>query len=240
MRELTILAFAAAAVSAQSFEAASVKPAAPEQSAVDFVVSPGGYLRITNLTLLGMVREAYQAKYWQVSGGPGWIDAERFNIEAKASGNPSRGEVMAMLRSLLAERFQLRARRETREGNVYELVVAKGGPKLKPSAADSSFLRLFRNTPPELPGVSYTIQAQKVSMARLADDLMGETQRPVIDRTAIAGEFDFRIDYAVDGHSETGPSIYTALQEQAGLKLQAAKGPIEMLIIEKAERPAAN
>jgi uncharacterized protein (TIGR03435 family) len=223
-----------------TFEVASVKSASPNQNAVDFVVSPGGRLRITNLTLAEMIREAYQFKYYQVSGGPAWLDTDRFNVEAKPAGQPARNEVMAMLQALLVERFQLKVRRETRQGSVYELLVASRGPKLKPSTADNSFLRLNRNTPPDLQGVSYTIVGQKVSMAKLADDLMGYLQRPVVDRTGISGEFDFKIDYAIEGHSETGPSIFTALQDQLGLRLRTAKGPVQNLVVQKAERPTEN
>src|SRR5689334_13425269 len=75
-----------------TFEVASVKPASPNQNSVDFVVSPGGRLRITNLTLANMIREAYQVKYYQVSGGPAWLDTDRFNIEAKPAGQPTRNE----------------------------------------------------------------------------------------------------------------------------------------------------
>lgn len=121
MRLIWLLLLSWGALAAE-FEVASVRPPDPRQSAVDFVISPGGRLRVTNLTPLEMVREAYRMKY----------------------------------RSLLEERFQLKVRREVREGNVYELVVAKGGPKLKASTAESSFLRLYRNTPRELPGLSYT------------------------------------------------------------------------------------
>jgi uncharacterized protein (TIGR03435 family) len=170
-----------------------VRPADPNQRAVDFVVLRG--LRATNLTLAELIREAYQIKYYQLEGGPRWLDSDRFNIEAKADGEPVRKDVMEMLRALLAERFQLKVRREVREGNVYELVVANRGPKLTPSKAETSFLRLDRNTSRELLGVSYTIIGQKVSMAKLADDLMGKVQRPVLDRTGITGDFDFRIDY---------------------------------------------
>jgi uncharacterized protein (TIGR03435 family) len=224
-----------------AFETASLKPADPSQSRMDFLVLPGGRLRVMNQTLVEMVRQSYQLKgYQRVNGGPGWKDSERFDVEAKAPGNVSRDEVMAMLRTLLAERFQLQVRRGSHEGNVYDLVVAKGGPKLKASTAEAAYLRLYRNTPPELPGVSYTIGGQKVTIARLVDFLMGTVQRPVVDRTGISGEFDFKIDYAVEGHSEQGPSIFTALQEQLGLKLQAAKGMIESLTMERAERPTAN
>ncbi|MBS1859239.1 MAG: TIGR03435 family protein, partial [Acidobacteria bacterium] len=164
----------------------------------------------------------------------------RFNIEAKAAGEPGRGEMMTMLQTLLAERFHLKVRREMREGNVFELVVAKGGPKFKASTAERSYIRTIRNTPPELPGVNYTIDGQKASMARLADDLKGWVERPVLDRTGIAGDYDFRIDFAIEGHLDAGPSIFTALPEQVGLKLQSAKGPVETLVIENAERPTAN
>jgi uncharacterized protein (TIGR03435 family) len=240
MRFVVLLALGACGVFSQTFEVASIRPADPRQGWIDFVISPGGHLRITNVPLGQIIREAYELKFFQMSGGPPWLNTDGYNIEAKAAGEPSRREMMAMLRSLLEERFRLKVRRETREGSVYELVVAKGGPKLKASTAETSYLRLYRHTPPELPGVSYTIAGQKVAIAKLADDLMGTVQRRVFDRTGITGEFDFKIDYAVEGHSEDGPSIFTALQEQLGLKLQAAKGPVEHLIVESAERPSAN
>ena len=198
------------------FEVASVRPSDPRQSAVEFVISPGGRLRATNVTLLEMIRQAYRAKYFQVSGGPGWVSTERFHIEAKAAGEPARSQMLDMLRALLEERFQLKVAREVREGNVYELVVSRSGPKLKASTAEISYLRLNRNTPSELPGVSYTIHGQKVSMARLADELTGTMGRHVLDHTGITGEFDFKIDYAIEGHAEVGPSTFTALQEQLG------------------------
>jgi uncharacterized protein (TIGR03435 family) len=228
-------------VASPTFEVASVKPVSRDQrSIVDFVISPGGRLRITNLTLADMIRQAYQVKYWQVKGGPGWLDTDRFNVEAKAAGEATRKELMLMLQSLLTERFHLRVRREAREGKVYELVIASHGRNLEPSTANTSFLRLYRKDPPELPGIGYTIVGQKVSLSRLAEYLMGELERPVLDHTGTSGDFDFKIDYAIEGHSETGPSIFTALKEQLGLRLRPAKGSIEMLVIEHADRPTEN
>ena len=160
-------AFAQNAAPPPAFEVASVKPA-PQNEAADFRTYPGGRLTMTNLTLEVIIREAFTVKHYQISGGPRWLESDRFDIEAKADGNPSREQMMAMLRTLLAERFQLKVHRETREGDVYALVVAKGGPKLKESTAQDSYMRLFRNTPPELPGVSYTQTGQKASMAMLA------------------------------------------------------------------------
>jgi len=123
---------------------------------------------------------------------------------------------------------------------VYLLTVGKDGPKLQPPTGDRSYVSLYRNTPPELPGVSYTIAGKKATVALIAERL-GEMRlnRPVLDRTGIKGEFDFKLDYAIDDNPETGPSIFIAIQEQLGLKLEAAKGPIETLIIDHAEKPSA-
>jgi uncharacterized protein (TIGR03435 family) len=240
----SVAAFACAALLAQdqpSFEVASVKPSASDSQGRDLRVYPGGRLHITHLELDTIVREAYGIKHDQLSGGPAWLHTDQFDIEAKASGDPDRARMMAMLRTLLAERFQLKIRRETHEENIYALVVGKGGPKLTPSTASESFIRLYRNTPVELPGVDYTIGGQKVSLAQLADRL-GDMQlgRPVQDRTGIQGEFDFKLRYATDDNPDTGPSIFAAIQEQLGLKLEAAKGPVETFVIEKAERPSGN
>ena len=202
---------------------------------------PGGRLEVTDLTLGILIREAFGVKRYQISGGPKWLETDRFDISARAAAESSRDQMMLMMQGALVERFMLAVRRETREGNVYVLVAAKSGPKLKRSDADQSFVRLYRNTPPELAGVSYSITGQKVSMALLAERL-GELQlgRPVLDRTGIKGEFDIKLDYAIDDNPETGASIFTAIQEQLGLKLQAAKGPVDMLIIEHAQKPSAN
>lgn len=240
MGRALLLSFFSAVLCGQTFEVASVKPAKPEQSIVDFQVLPGGRLRIVNLTLAEIVRSAYRMKFFQTAGGPAWMQSDRFNIEATASGELDREAMMAALRALLADRFHLQVRREAREGNVYELIVAKNGPKLKDSTAASTRVRLIRNTPPQLPGVSYTIDGEKATMARFAEELIGPTQHMVVDRTGLTGEYDFKVDYALEGHNEEGPSIFTALPEQLGLRLQAAKAPVETLVILNAEKPTAN
>ena len=188
-----------------------------------------------------IIQEAYGVKRYQLSGGPAWLHADLFDIEAKAEGDPSRDQMMDMLQTLLADRFQLKVHRETREDNVYALVVAKGGPKLTPSTADKFRIALHRNTPVDQEGVDYTIAGQKATAGqiaeRLGDMLLG---RPVLDRTGIKGEFDFKVRYATDDNPDTGPSIFAAVQEQLGLKLEAAKGPIEILVIDQAEKPSGN
>jgi uncharacterized protein (TIGR03435 family) len=225
-----------------AFDVASVKPAsATSRQGADFRVLPGGTLQVTNLNLRVIIEEAFGVKAYQISGGPGWFGTDEFDIEAKADGNANRGRVMAMLRTLLAERFQLKVHRETREGNVYVLVVAKNGPNLKAATGEQSFVRLYRNTPTDQPGVSYTIAGQKASLALLAERLADmQLDRPVLDRTGIKGEFDFKLDYAIDDNPDSGPSIFSAIQEQLGLKLEAAKGPVETLVIDHVERPSGN
>jgi uncharacterized protein (TIGR03435 family) len=239
---LVVAAFASAGLFAQektAFEVASVKPATGGSS--DFRIYPGGRLHITNLPLDVIVRQAFAVKRYQLTGGPSWLHTDEFDIEAKAVGEPSRAQMMAMLQTLLADRFQLKVRRETREQNIYALTVAKNGPKLTPSTAAEFFIRLDRNTPRELPGVDYTIAGQKATLAQIAEGL-GDNQldRPVLDRTGIPGEFDFKLRYAIDDNPDTGPTIFAAIQEQLGLKLEAARGPVEILVIEKAEKPSGN
>jgi uncharacterized protein (TIGR03435 family) len=242
-----ITIFAPGGLSAQSatappaFEVASVKPVGAESGrGRDFRVYPGGRLSITNLPLKLILQEAYSVKQYQLSGGPAWIETDRFDIEAKAEGEPSRAQMMTMLQTLLADRFALKVHRESREGNVYALVVAKGGPKLKESTAQESFIRLYRNTPVELPGVDYTLGGQKASMALFADRLNEQLHRPVLDRTGLTGEYDFKVRYATDDNPETGPPLLVAIQEQLGLKLESTKGLIETLVIDHVEKPSGN
>jgi uncharacterized protein (TIGR03435 family) len=220
------------------FEVASVKPADPAQRSTDLRMS-GNRLTITNLTLKDMVRWAYDMRYDQLSGGVSWWESDRFNIEATAAREASQPEFRLMLQSLLGERFQLQVRHMTREGTVYSLVVGKGGFNLKESASTESWLRLYRNTPPELPGVSYTIGGQKVTMARLAAHLSGTLQAPVKDLTGIQREYDFKIPYGIND-PDAGPSILISIQEQLGLKLEASKGEVEFMVVDHAEKPTSN
>jgi uncharacterized protein (TIGR03435 family) len=241
MRALMILYVACLAAFGQAkFEVASVRPADPARSAVDFRVQPGGRLTIVNLTPKEMIQEAYGVKYYQLEPEPSWIDRERFDITAKAEGEPTRKEMMQMLQALLAERFHLQVHQEAREGNVFRLQVARNGPKLKASSAERAFIRTYRNTPPQLPGVSYTWVGEKATMAMLADNLNGHLRSPVADDTKLRGEFDFKVTFATNDDPETGPSIFVALQQELGLKLEAGKGPVMSLVIDRIERPSGN
>lgn len=226
-----------------SFDVASVKPTNPNaRTPIDLRIT-GGRLVVTNNTLSDLVRVAFGVAYYQISGGPAWFKTDRFDIEAKAGGEPSHDQMMAMLQTLLADRFQLKFHRETKEGTVRVLTVANGGPKLKPAKdGDPSFIRTYRNTPPELPGVSYTEVGQNASLSQLTATLGGIVQGPVVDQTGIKGNFDFRFDYVTDDASidEPGAKISDAVRDQLGLKLSAQKGPVEILTIDRAEKPSGN
>ena len=234
--------FAFAQAPPPAFEVASVKLAPQGAGRVDFVVQPGGKLEVTNQTLCVILMQAYSVKKYQIVGGPPWLDTDRFHIVATppAQTNPDREHVMAMLRSLLAERFQLKLHTESREGDVFALTVAKSGPKLNPPEGDRPFIGLSRLTPPELPGVKYALETKRASMALFADHLSGELRCPVFNRTALDGEFSFRVEYSIDDNPDTGPAISEALREQLGLKLEKTKGPIETLVIDSAAKPSAD
>jgi uncharacterized protein (TIGR03435 family) len=237
---LTLAAFAQTA-SQPAFDVASVKaldPAAESHTGMDFRIYPGGRLEMINLTLRTILLEAFGVKHYQLSGGPGWMNTDHFTIIAKAEGDPSRQQMVAMLQTLLADRFQLKIHREVKEGNVYAMVVAKGGLELQLSTTDQSRFSTYRNNPP---GVSYTLVGKKTSMARIAEGIGSHLGTPVLDRTGIQGEFDFKLGpFAGDDNPDSGPSIFSVIQEQLGLKLETAKGSIEMLVIDHAEKPSAN
>jgi uncharacterized protein (TIGR03435 family) len=248
-RGASLLPLAAGILLAQStakppaFEVASIKAVSQEHRVHrgrDFRVFPGGRLLITNLEVRTILREAYGIKNYQLSGGPGWMDTDSFDIEAKAEGDPTRAEMMVMLQTLLADRFALKIRRESKEANVYALTVAKGGPKLQEPAGTRSIIHAYRNTPVELPGVSYTLGGEKASMALFANQLEGHMMRPVSDRTGLTGEYNFKVTYATDDNPETGAPLIVAIQEQLGLKLETIKGSIETFVIERLERPTEN
>jgi len=237
----------------QSFEVASVKPSDPSAQGSQMGLSPGGLFTATNVTLKVLIQQAWDVRDFQISGGPGWLDTERYDITAKGDGpgvsedemrkmpevqrNKVLEEFRMRIRALLADRFQLKVHRETKELPVYALIVAKGGPKIQPATEDGSpggRLHITR----ESAGVE--IAGQKVflmSLVRLLSDQVGRT---VLDKTDLKGSYDFKMSFAPDLPESDGPSIFTAVQEQLGLKLDAQKGPVEVLVIDSAQKASAN
>jgi uncharacterized protein (TIGR03435 family) len=190
----------------------------------------------TNASMEECIRYAYDVKAYQIIG-PDWLnsDAASYDILATAPpGTPSK-QIPLMLQTLLAERFKLAVHRETRMLPVYELVVGKNGPKLTPAKSGGRSSTKSNNG---------NVTATSVSMAELAHQLSRTRNvgRPVFDKTGIEGEFDFTYEYAPDDNDSAGrPSIFTAIQQKLGLKLEATKGPVEVVVIDRAEKiPTAN
>jgi bla regulator protein blaR1 len=216
-----------------SFEVATVKSNHSAGNAAGLRQRAGGGVISNNGSIRMMIQYAYDLRPFQVVGGPSWVDGDRFDINAKATGATPE-QVRLMMRRLLADRFKLAVHRETRDLPMYTLVVARGGPKLTAAAGDTT----------EINGVerrgdgTTTVKFQKVPMAMLARTLARMLQHQVSDGTGLTGEYDFMLRWTPDqaGMDEPGPSIFTALQEQLGLKLESRKGPVEVLVIDHVER----
>ena len=254
------LALAAAALFAQSadrpkFDVAAIKPA--ESRGMMFVRPlPGGRLTV-NAPVRLILMNAYSLQFSQVIGAPDWLSSEPYAIEAKADGNPTREQLMLMLQTLLEDRFQLKAHRESRELPIYALTVAKNGPKL-PAPKDGGCT--VPGTPPTdaalppcgqvriaMSPAGVVMQGGRATMSELARVLAIPLSRPVVNRTSLAGNFDIRLQFTDDGPGATppppdavNPTIFTAIQEQLGLRLEATKGSVEVLVIDHIERPTAN
>jgi uncharacterized protein (TIGR03435 family) len=243
-----LLAFVVVACQAQSpaFEAASVKISSGEQ--VRMRREPGR-LAITNFSLRAMVRYAYDVEDMQISGGPPWFASDRWDVAATAGREITEAERRRMLQTLLDDRFKVAIRRESKELPVYALVVAKGGSKLTLGTAGNPE-RVELN----VSGAGmHQMRAQSVPLSTIAKVLTGQAGRIVLDRTGIAGSFDYQLEWVPDpanmpmingakpdGSKLDGASIFTAVQEQLGLKLESAKGPVEILVIERAEKATEN
>jgi uncharacterized protein (TIGR03435 family) len=237
-----------------AFEVATIKPdnapVGPSRivcHAIDSGMAPGttpplGRCQATRLTLYSLISTAYGVGLPTISGGPDWIGKERFDIEAKAE-DPStttRDQFRLMIQTLLTDRFKLKFHRQVVEGNGYELLVGKTGPRFEKTKGGNDRQGV---------GVSGTPEGQlmtgfSATMERLANVLAGRLEVPVLDQTGLAGMYDFSMKWT-PGEGETGfrpglpqgVSLFTAIQEQLGLRLESKKLPIEMTIIDSAEKP---
>jgi uncharacterized protein (TIGR03435 family) len=199
-----------------------------------------GRISAKNVTLKRCVRGAYGLPESQIIGGPKWAEQDRFQIEAKAIGAAGGHELMLMLQTLLSERFKLVLHREQREVSGYRLVVDKRGVKMPRSASDRSSVGQSERG---------RIAAQGYSMAQLALKLADALQQPIEDATSLSGKFDFQLEWAPDdlqpkpgspASDSDRPSIFAALQEQLGLKLEPSKIRAEVLVVDSAVKPSVN
>jgi len=221
------------------FEVASIKPSRSDPAA-PFEISPSGSLTI-NTSVKTLVLIAYKLQEYQLVGDPKWLESEYYQIMAKPPDGPITSDQKTRtdqnserLRYLLADRFQLVAHRETRNVQEYDLVVAKGGSKLKEVERQADQFRLTNGK-----GRIATRGGARVAM--LASLLAGKLHYPVIDKTGLENYYDIQLTYAPDdSQSDSGPSLFAALQEQLGLKLEPRKGPVDCLVIDRIERPSGN
>jgi uncharacterized protein (TIGR03435 family) len=234
----------AQAVTSPEFDAASVKVnlTGDGHTSVD---QDGGSFRMSNVTLRLCITRAYEVTDPQVSG-PGWLDSDKYDIVAKAPAGTPESQLPAMLRSLLADRFKLAVHREQKVVSVYALVVAKNGPKLaKAEPGASGGMTTERGH----------LRAEAVTMTRLANFLASPRAAlalPVVDQTGLDGIFNFTLAWTPESSSAARPEdrlpdahapppIFEALQEQLGLKLEARKAPVDMLVVDHAEKvPTGN
>jgi uncharacterized protein (TIGR03435 family) len=260
-----------------SFEVATVKVNASGDMASRIGLQPGGRLNVTNVPLRGLIRQAYALQDFQVVGGPDWLPSTRFDIVAKAASEPpinppgTVGPMQLMLQSLLAERFNLAVHRETREMSVYALVMARSdhrlGPQLKPASVDCQAMMEAARArggplqPPQGPGgrpacgmrvAPGQLMGGGFPLSQLATTLSQFSQRIVVDRTGLEGNFDIDLKWTPDQMPQlapvarpadlppiysNGPDLFTAGQEQLWRKLESIKAPIDVLVIDKVEMP---
>ena len=238
---------------APAFEVATIKPTELDAKAGRYITMQGTNRFVAKYyTLKLLIAAAYDLSPKVISGGAAWVDDEHFDIEAVTPGDtrPARPEQMAMLRTLLSERFKLSFHREAKEFSIYALEVGKGGAKLKVSTAAASDTAQLISTvyPPariHLPAKNATMSDFTSLMQRALLD------RPVVDRTGLTGRFDFDLDWAPDETQFGGevpvaptdaqaPPFFKAIEEQLGLRLEATRGMVDALVIDHAEPPGAN
>ena len=258
---LTVLFAAAHALPAQQpaappvFEVSSVKTAAPCPPSCGGQIRPTvgnqGY-RVEGATVRMLLTVAYTVTDRQISGGPDWMNSERFDIDAKDSRPHTVDDLHEMLQRLLQDRFQLKVRQENHQESVSALVPAKGGPKLtQHDPEDKDYPPVRANLAPGPDGTfCMTLKATNVTMDYFAFSLSRTLNRNVIDRTGLPGRFDFEVRYAPDvpPNLNGGPvaispdchDMFSALPNQLGLRLESTKGPVPYLVVEKLEKPTAN
>lgn len=239
------LCAALAAQAPSSFDAATVRPSGPDSATRRFMIQGRRFVTLKT-SLADLIQFAYGLHPHQILNGPKWIESDKFDVVGATAGQvkPSEREYMAMMASLLTSRFQLRFHREKREMPVYALIVARGGPKLKLSESD----------PKAFPSLAFHGRGQLVATNSKLADLAWELQsavldRPVVDQTGLTSRFDFALTWAPDEFQKSNltggapaadavPPLFTAIQEQLGLRLEPARSSVEVMVIDGVAPPS--
>jgi uncharacterized protein (TIGR03435 family) len=231
------------AVSADpAFDVATIKPSDPDDTGNGFQLR-GRRVHIKNETMNNMISFAYGIHIKQLVGGPEWFGTDRYDVDgvADVEGAPNLKQMQGMVKKLLADRFKLTFHRERRELSVYAITVGKSGPKLTKSLGDPN--GLIDQTGGQQGG-QRTERLTNNSMADFALLMQSFVDRPVVDQTGLAGRFDFKLVWtpndSLASEPNAAPGLFTAMQEQLGLKLEPVKAPAEVLVIDHVERPSAN
>jgi len=244
-----------------AFEVVSIKPHKVDERGARIGLQPGGRWVMVNVTTAGLIMTAYPSKTSELVGAPAWVNSERFDIDARAAFEPNPEQERTMLRALLVDRFKLAAHIETQERPVYNLVLARAdrrlGPQLHRIDVDCATYKRpttggaaaggagASSASGDIPPCSYRMSGGATTLTfvsggqtleSLGDRIAGLAGRPVIDKTGLAGYYAFRLEFGVDD----ALSVFTALQEQLGLKLEATRGPIDVVVIDQIERPTEN
>lgn len=241
-----------------SFEVASIKPNKEGGHGISIMIAPGGRFQATNVTPKALIMLAYDIRPYQLSGGPSWLDSEHYDIVATPGGEhgkePDRDTMKLMVRKLLADRFQLVVHKDSKEAPIYALVVGKSGPKLKPAQNPDEKKQMNRMG-------RGTLTSQGTTLERFAQSLSMMVGRNVMDKTGLAGVYDIDLKWTPDDAEQgvmrqymggekpgggpppadpNGPSLFAAIQDQLGLKLEPQKAPVELVIIDRIEKATEN
>jgi len=224
------------------WEVVTVKPSDSNETR-DRMDVEGRHVIVKNETVEGMLVAGFSVQKNQIAGAPDWVKTEHWDVDGvpNVDGQPNVQQLQGMLRKVLEERFGLKLHHEQREMPVFALTVAKGGPKMTANTSD----------PKGLPGRDvrggsgqWTNMFTNTSMSDLALMLLFYTDRPIVDQTGLQGRYDFKLQWTMDESRATEPDappgLFTAMQEQLGLKLEPVKAPADVLVVDKVERPGAN
>ena len=241
---LLVTQLAHAQVSTPTFEVATIKPAAPSPDGHTHInYPPDGRFSALNITLIALMAWAYGMPEKQILDGPSWLATTRFDIQAKADAEGQMQRFASdqhqdlkrhMVQALFVDRFHLKLHQETRTMPAYDLILAKGGSKLQPSQSNGKTI-----------GISRTyFNGQGLTTAIIADRLSQITGRVVVDKTNLPDRYDLKLQWTPDDAPATdnsaAPSLFTAIQEQLGLKLEPAKEPVPVLVIDHIDPPTPN
>lgn len=232
-----------------TFEVVSIKPSKAGARGGGIKPQPGGQeYKAENVPVKLMISLMYKIPFRQITGGPGWLDSDLYDVDAKADHSYNLDDLHVMFQNLLADEFKLKFHKESKEGPVYALSVDKGGSKMKVNDSPQDF------EIPILGGPGQVFTGKRVPMEYLCyflGQVMRNDPRPVLDKTGLTGNYDFTLKFLPDlpAGFERGnlpqefldrPNIFDALRQELGLKLEAQKGPVTYYVIDHVEKPEGN